>query len=78
MLVFMTLAMLIGAPIMMMVGIIMAVRADVSLSWIIVVAVILLAIGAGLIVSRMGPLFKRQQKPTTSTESCVNKSPASA
>ncbi|GAE72787.1 lipid A export ATP-binding/permease protein MsbA [Cutibacterium acnes JCM 18916] len=26
------------------------------------VAVILLAIGAGLIVSRMGPLFKRQQK----------------
>ncbi|MCP9388770.1 ABC transporter ATP-binding protein/permease [Cutibacterium acnes] len=49
MLVFMTLAMLIGAPIMMMVGIIM-------------VAVILLAIGAGLIVSRMGPLFKRQQK----------------
>lgn len=62
MLVFMTLAMLIGAPIMMMVGIIMAVRADVSLSWIIMVAVILLAIGAGLIVSRMGPLFKRQQK----------------
>ena len=46
----------------MMVGIIMAVRADVSLSWIIMVAVILLAIGAGLIVSRMGPLFKRQQK----------------
>ena len=62
MLVFMTLAMLIGAPIMMVVGIIMAVRADISLSWIIVVAVILLAIGAGLIVARMGPLFKRQQK----------------
>ena len=62
MLVFMTLAVLIGAPIMMVVGVIMAVRAEIALSWIIVAAVILLAISAGLIVSRMGPLFKRQQK----------------
>ncbi|MSS44826.1 ABC transporter ATP-binding protein [Cutibacterium sp. WCA-380-WT-3A] len=62
MLVFMTLAMLVGAPIMMVVGVIMAVRADVGLSWIIVAAVILLAVGAGLIVSRMGPLFQRQQQ----------------
>lgn len=62
MLVFMTLAVLIGAPIMMVVGVVMAIRAEVSLSWIIAVAVVLLGIGAGLIVSRMGPLFKRQQK----------------
>ncbi|MDO4412682.1 ABC transporter ATP-binding protein [Cutibacterium sp.] len=62
MLVFMTLAVLIGAPIMMIVGVVMAIRAEVSLSWIILVAVILLGIGAGLIVSRMGPLFKRLQQ----------------
>lgn len=62
MLVFMILAVLIGAPIMMVVGVVMAIRAEVSLSWIIAVAVVLLGIGAGLIVSRMGPLFKRQQK----------------
>ena len=39
MLVFMTLAVLIGAPIMMVVGVVMAIRAEVSLSWIIAVAV---------------------------------------
>lgn len=62
MLVFMTLAILIGAPITMVVGVVMALRADVGLSWIIVVAVVVLGIIVGAIVATMGPLFRTMQK----------------
>ncbi|WP_027586983.1 ABC transporter ATP-binding protein [Acidipropionibacterium thoenii] len=62
MLVFMTLAIIVGAPITMVVGIIMALRANVWLSWIIVAAVLLLGVCIGIIVANMGPLFGRLQK----------------
>ncbi|QCV87515.1 ABC transporter ATP-binding protein [Acidipropionibacterium jensenii] len=62
MLVFMTLAIIVGAPITMIVGVVMALRADVWLSWIIVAAVVLLAVCVGVVVANMGPLFGRLQK----------------
>lgn len=62
MLVFLTLAMIVGAPIMMVVGVVMALRADVELSWIIVAAVVLLGSIVGVIVARMGPLYRTMQQ----------------
>lgn len=61
MLVFLTLAILVGAPITMVVGVVMALRASFGLSWIIIVAVVLLGVGVGSIVATMGPLFRRMQ-----------------
>ncbi len=61
MLVLMTCTMLIGAPITMVGGVIMALREDGGLSWLILVAVILLGICIGLLVSQMVPLFRRMQ-----------------
>lgn len=61
MLVVMTCTMLVGAPITMIGGIIMAVREDTGLSLLLLVAVPVLALSMGLLVSRMGPLFRAMQ-----------------
>ncbi|MDO5740150.1 MAG: ABC transporter ATP-binding protein [Ornithinimicrobium sp.] len=59
---FMMLVMLVAAPITGVGGVIMAMRQDVGLSWLIVVAVVVLLAGMGLIIARMVPLFRAQQK----------------
>lgn len=61
MLVFMTCAVMIAAPLTMIGGVVMALREDVVLSWAILVAVIVLGILVGLIVWRISPLFRAQQ-----------------
>ncbi len=61
MLVMMSATMFIAAPITMIGGVIMALRTDVGLSWLVAVAVPLLAISIGLIVLRMRPLFRLMQ-----------------
>jgi ATP-binding cassette subfamily B protein len=54
--------MLINAPIMAIGGIVMAIRQDLELSWVIAVAVPILLVVAILIVTRMVPLFKAYQE----------------
>lgn len=54
-------SMLVQAPMLAIGGIIMAIRQDVGLSWIIGVAVPVLLLLAGLIVARMVPLFRSYQ-----------------
>jgi len=61
MLVLMTATMIIGAPLMMIGGIVMALREDVGLSWLIVVAVVVLAAIIGAIMVQVMPLFKVMQ-----------------
>ena len=61
MLVLMTCVMLVSAPITMVGGVFMALREDVGLSWIILVAVIVLGAGIGVLVTKMGPLFQAMQ-----------------
>ncbi len=61
MLVVMSCTMLVAAPITGIGGIIMALREDVGLSWLMVVAVPALAVSVGLIVSRMVPGFRAMQ-----------------
>ncbi|MCW2804205.1 MAG: transporter ATP-binding protein [Propionibacteriaceae bacterium] len=61
MLVLLTCTMLVAAPITMIGGIIMALREDVGLSWLVVVAVPVLAGSIGVVVMRMGPLFRVMQ-----------------
>ena len=61
MLVLMTCTMLIAAPIMMVGGVIMALREDPGLSWLLLVSVPVLVISVGLIVIRMVPQFRRMQ-----------------
>ena len=53
--------MLISAPLLAIGGIIMALRQDVGLSWLIGVSVPALLIIAGLVISRMVPLFRSYQ-----------------
>ncbi|MFG1909872.1 ABC transporter ATP-binding protein [Kribbella sp. NPDC048928] len=62
MLVVMTTTMLVAAPITMVGGVIMAIREDVGLSWLVAVAVPLLAGCVGFIASRMVPQFRKMQK----------------
>ncbi|PPL19348.1 ABC transporter ATP-binding protein [Microterricola pindariensis] len=62
MLVLMTCTILVSAPILCVGGIIMAMRQDLELSWLIAVAVPVLLIAVGLIVMRMVPLFRSMQK----------------
>ncbi|GAA1649784.1 ABC transporter ATP-binding protein [Kribbella alba] len=61
MLVVTTCTMLVAAPITMVGGIIMAVREDVGLSWLVAVAVPLLAVSIGLIARQMVPQFRKMQ-----------------
>ena len=61
MLVLMTCTMLVAAPIMAVGGVIMALREDVGLSWLMLVCVPVLAIAVGLIVRRMIPTFRSMQ-----------------
>lgn len=62
MLVHMTCVMLISAPIMMVGGVVMAVREDFGLTWVIAVAVAILGVGIVALITLMGPLFKRMQE----------------
>lgn len=62
MLVVMGLTMMISAPITMVGGIIMAVREDAGLSWLVVAAVPVLGVLVGLIISQMIPAYRRMQE----------------
>lgn len=53
--------MLVSAPIMMVGGVLMALREDVGLSWLVAVAVPVLLVSVLLIIARMVPLFRQQQ-----------------
>lgn len=53
--------MLVSAPMLAIGGVIMALRQDVGLSWLIAVSVPVLLVVAGLIISRMVPLFRSYQ-----------------
>lgn len=60
-LVLMTCTLMVAAPMLSIGGVIMAVRQDAELSWLIAVSVPVLLIAVGLIVSRMVPLFRKMQ-----------------
>lgn len=60
--VFMGAAMMVSAPIMMVGGIIMALREDVGLSWLVAVAVPALALSVALVIRRMIPNFRLMQE----------------
>ena len=53
--------MFVAAPITMVGGVVMALREDVGLSWLVVVAVPVLALSIALLIVRMRPLFKVMQ-----------------
>ena len=61
MLAMMTFTLMVMAPIMMIGGIIMAVRQDLGLSWLVAVAVPVLAIAITFIINRMVPAFRTMQ-----------------
>jgi ATP-binding cassette subfamily B protein len=61
MLALMTFTMMVAAPIMMVGGVLMAMRQDLGLSWLIAVCVPLLFVVAGFIISRMVPGFRLMQ-----------------
>lgn len=60
-LVFMTCAMMLSAPLTMAGGVVMALRQDTTLSWLILVAVLVLGCFIGILVFRLTPLFQAQQ-----------------
>ncbi|MFP3461046.1 ABC transporter ATP-binding protein [Arthrobacter globiformis] len=60
-LVLMSATLMVAAPMLSIGGVVMAVRQDAQLSWLIAVSVPALLIGVGLIVSRMVPLFRLMQ-----------------
>ena len=62
MLILMSCTMLLSAPMLAIGGVIMAIRADPTLSWLIAVAVPLMLIVLGVIVSRMVPIFRLLQE----------------
>ncbi|KAB1644764.1 ABC transporter ATP-binding protein [Gulosibacter chungangensis] len=62
MLIFMTCTMMVSAPMLAIGGVIMALREDVGLSWIIAVAAPILLLFVGFIVWRMVPLFSAYQE----------------
>jgi ATP-binding cassette subfamily B protein len=61
MLVLMSCTMLVSAPITMIGGVIMAVREDVGLSWLVALAVPVLIVSIGILIVRMRPLFAVMQ-----------------
>jgi len=62
MFVLMTCTLLIAAPITCIGGIVMALREDVGLSWILTVSIPVLVGGVGLVISRMIPQFRKMQE----------------
>jgi ATP-binding cassette subfamily B protein len=62
MLVLLGATLLVSTPFMAIGGTIMAVRQDAGLSWIMVVAIPVLLLGLGLVITRMVPHFRRMQK----------------
>lgn len=58
----MFLTMVVSAPIMMVGGVVMAVREDLGLSWLVAVAVPVLALSVALVIVRMIPQFKVMQE----------------
>ncbi|MHA7222978.1 ABC transporter ATP-binding protein [Arthrobacter sp. RHLT1-20] len=60
-LVLMSATMMVAAPMLSIGGVIMAIRQDVQLSWLIAVSVPVLLIAVGLIIIRMVPLFRLMQ-----------------
>lgn len=61
MLVLMTCTLMVSAPIMCIGGIIMAIRTDLGLAWLLVVCIPVLIVAIGLIVIRMIPQFRKMQ-----------------
>ncbi|HEY0700143.1 MAG TPA: ABC transporter ATP-binding protein, partial [Micromonospora sp.] len=61
MLVLMSCTMLVAAPIMSVGGVVMALREDVGLSWLMLVCVPVLVIGLGMVIRRMVPGFRLMQ-----------------
>lgn len=61
MMVLLTCTLLIAAPMTIVGGVIMALREDVGLAWILVVAVPVLVLAIGLVISRMVPQFRVMQ-----------------
>ena len=61
MLVLMTCTMMVAAPIMMVGGVLMAMREDLGLSWLLAVCVPVLFLTVGLIITRMVPGFRLMQ-----------------
>jgi len=61
MLVLMSCTMFVAAPITMIGGIIMALRTDIGLSWLVAVAMPVLALSVFLVIRKMGPLFRLMQ-----------------
>jgi ATP-binding cassette, subfamily B, multidrug efflux pump len=61
MLVLLSCTMFVAAPITMIGGIIMALRTDVGLSWLVAVAMPVLALSIFLVIRKMGPLFRLMQ-----------------
>lgn len=59
---FMGLAMMVTVPIMMVGGVVMALREDAGLAWLMAVAVPVLAVSVGLIIRRMVPQFTLMQR----------------
>ena len=59
---YMALAIMVSAPIMMVGGIVMALREDVGLSWLVAVAVPALGVSVGIVISKMLPSFRVMQK----------------
>ncbi|MFQ6172221.1 ABC transporter ATP-binding protein [Oryzobacter sp. R7] len=64
--VYMALAMMVSAPIMMVGGVVMALREDIGLSWLVAVAVPALGVAVGLVTRRMVPHFRAMQKAVDS------------
>jgi len=62
MLVAMSCTMLLAAPITIVGGLVMALRQDAGLTWLLVVAILLLVVSLALIVSRMVPTFRLMQE----------------
>jgi ATP-binding cassette, subfamily B, multidrug efflux pump len=60
--VFMGAVMMVSAPIMMVGGIVMALREDVGLSWLVAVSVPLLALSVALVIRKMIPQFRLMQE----------------
>ncbi len=59
---FMALALMVTVPIMMVGGVVMALREDAGLSWLMVATVPLLALCVGLVIRRMVPQFRLMQE----------------